>query len=69
VLKGKKPIEHIEQLEAHNAERKAMVGKTAIVFEYTARLLKEFILQKYNRKDLYLRKKQRFTLVLPITSI
>jgi len=47
-------------LEEHNAERKAMVGKavapaTYWVFEYTARLLKEFILQKYDREDLYLR--------------
>lgn len=47
-------------LEEHNAERKAMVGKTVApatywVFEYTARLLKEFILQKYGREDLYLR--------------
>lgn len=47
-------------LEEHNTERKAMVGKTVApatywVFEYTARLLKEFILQKYGREDLYLR--------------
>lgn len=47
-------------LEEHNAERKAMVGKTVAsatywVFEYTGRLLKEFILMKYNREDLYLR--------------
>jgi len=47
-------------LEEHNAERKAMVGKTVApatywVFEYTARLLKAFILQKYGREDLYLR--------------
>ena len=47
-------------LEEHNAERKAMVGRTVApatywVFEYTARLLKEFILQKYGREDLYLR--------------
>ena len=47
-------------LEEHNAERKAMIGKTVApatywVFEYTARLLKEFILQKYGREDLYLR--------------
>lgn len=47
-------------LEEHNAERKAMVGKTVAsatywVFEYTGRLLKEFILKKYNREDLYLR--------------
>lgn len=47
-------------LEEHNAERKAMVGKTVApatywVFEYTGRLLKEFILQKYDREDLYLR--------------
>lgn len=47
-------------LEEHNTERKAMVGKTVApatywVFEYTGRLLKEFILQKYDREDLYLR--------------
>lgn len=47
-------------LEEHNAERKAMIGKTVApatywVFEYTARLLKEFILQKCGREDLYLR--------------
>ena len=47
-------------LEEHNAERKAMVGKTVApatywVFEYTGRLLREFILKKYNRGDLYLR--------------
>lgn len=47
-------------LEEHNAESKAMVGKTVApatywVFEYTGRLLKEFILKKYNREDLYLR--------------
>lgn len=47
-------------LEEHNAERKAMVGKTVApatywVFEYTGRLFKEFIQQKYERKDLYLR--------------
>lgn len=47
-------------LEEHNAERKAMVGKTVApatywVFEYTERLLKEFIQSKYQREDLYLR--------------
>lgn len=47
-------------LEEHNAERKAMVGKTVApatywVFEYTERLLKEFIQAKYQRDDLYLR--------------
>lgn len=47
-------------LEEHNAERKAMVGKTVApatywVFEYTGRLLKEFIQLKYQRDDLYLR--------------
>lgn len=47
-------------LEEHNAERKAMVGKTVApatywVFEYTERLLKEFIQSKYQRDDLYLR--------------
>lgn len=47
-------------LEEHNAERKTMVGKTVApatywVFEYTERLLKEFIQSKYQRDDLYLR--------------
>lgn len=47
-------------LEEHNAERKTMVGKTVApatywVFEYTGRLLKEFIKSKYGREDLYLR--------------
>lgn len=47
-------------LEEHNTERKAMVGKTVApatywVFEYTGRLLKEFIQSKYQREDLYLR--------------
>ena len=47
-------------LEEHNTERKAMVGKTVApatywIFEYTGRLLREFILKKYNREDLYLR--------------
>ena len=47
-------------LEEHNTERKAMVGKTVVpatywVFEYTGRLLKEFIQSKYQREDLYLR--------------
>ena len=37
-----------------------MVGKTVApatywIFEYTGRLLREFILKKYNREDLYLR--------------
>lgn len=50
----------LKVLEEHNAERKAMVGKTVApatywVFEYTGRLLKEFILKKYDREDLYLR--------------
>ena len=50
----------LEVLEEHNTERKAMVGKTVApatywVFEYTGRLFKEFIQQKYERKDLYLR--------------
>ena len=50
----------LEVLEEHNAERKAMVGKTVApatywVFEYTGRLFKEFIQKKYERKDLYLR--------------
>lgn len=50
----------LEILKEHNAERKAMVGKavapaTYWVFEYTGRLLKEFIKSKYGREDLYLR--------------
>ena len=50
----------IEILEEHNAERKAMIGKTVApttywVFEYTGRLFKEFIKWKYSREDLYLR--------------
>lgn len=50
----------LEILKEHNAERKAMVGKTVApatywVFEYTGRLLKEFIKSKYGREDLYLR--------------
>lgn len=50
----------LEVLEEHNTERKAMVGKTVApatywVFEYTGRLFKEFIQQRYERKDLYLR--------------
>ncbi|EOA55158.1 hypothetical protein HMPREF1214_03942 [Bacteroides sp. HPS0048] len=50
----------LEILEDHNKERKAMVGKnlapaTYWVFEYTARLLTEYIKQKYQREDLYLR--------------
>ena len=47
-------------LDEHNAVRKTMVGKTVApatywVFEYTERLLKEFIQSKYQRDDLYLR--------------
>lgn len=50
----------LEVLTDHNKERKAMVGKTLApatywVFEYTARLLTEYIKQKYQREDLYLR--------------
>ena len=50
----------LEILKEHNAERKAMVGKTVAPatywgFEYTGRLLKEFIKSKYGREDLYLR--------------
>ena len=50
----------LDVLNEHNTERKAMVGKTVApatywVFEYTGRLFKEFIQQKYKRKDLYLR--------------
>lgn len=50
----------LEILMIHNQERKAMVGKalapaTYWVFEYSARLFKEYINQKYQREDLYLR--------------
>lgn len=50
----------LEVLADHNKERKAMVGKTLApgtywVFEYTSRLLTEYIKQKYQREDLYLR--------------
>lgn len=50
----------LEVLTDHNKERKAMVGKTLApaiywVFEYTAKLLTEYIKQKYQREDLYLR--------------
>lgn len=50
----------LEVLEEHNAERKAMIGKTVApatywVFEYTGRLFREFIQKKYAREDLYLR--------------
>lgn len=50
----------LKVLADHNKERKAMVGKnlapaTYWVFEYTARLLTEYIKQKYQREDLYLR--------------
>ena len=44
----------LDVLNEHNTERKAMVGKTVApatywVFEYTGRLFKEFIQQKYER--------------------
>lgn len=44
----------------HNEEQKIMIGKgvskaTYWISEYTVRLLKEFIQQKYKRDDLYLR--------------
>ncbi|NDV83530.1 site-specific integrase [Bacteroides sp. 51] len=50
----------LEVLAEHNAERKTMVGKgvapaTYWVFEYTERILKEFIKEKYKREDLYLK--------------
>ena len=55
-----KEISLLSLLEKHNKERKSMVGKTVApatywVFEYSGRLLKEFIQKKYNREDLYLR--------------
>ena len=50
----------LEVLDEHNSEQKAMIGKTVApatywIFEYSERLLKEFILNKYGRRDLYLR--------------
>ena len=50
----------LEVLDEHNSEQKAMIGKTVApatywIFEYSERLLKEFILNKYGRSDLYLR--------------
>ena len=50
----------LEVLDEHNSEQKAMIGKTVApatywTFEYSERLLKEFILNKYERQDLYLR--------------
>ncbi len=47
-------------LTEYNQERKKMVGKTIApatywVFEYTERLLKEYIKEKYHRGDLYLK--------------
>ena len=55
-----KEISLLSLLEKHNKERKSMVGKTVApatywVFEYSGRLLKEFIQKKYDREDLYLR--------------
>lgn len=49
-----------EVLTEHNKDRQAMVGKgvapaTYWVFEYTAKILKEFIKEKYSREDLYLK--------------
>ena len=50
----------LEVLREHNEERKKMVGKaispaTYWVFEYSERLLKDFIKEKFQRKDIYLR--------------
>lgn len=50
----------LQVLTEHNSHQKAMVGKTVApatywTFEYSERLLKEFILNKYERQDLYLR--------------
>ena len=47
-------------LREHNEERKMMVGKTVspatyYAFEHTERLLKQFIKEKYERNDVYLR--------------
>ena len=60
----------LDVLNEHNTERKAMVGKTVAlatywVFEYTGRLFKEFIQQKYKRKDLFKRGKLRFHSRIP----
>ena len=46
--------------DEHNEEQKKLVGKgvsksTYFISEYTDRLLKEFVKQKYKRTDLYLR--------------
>jgi len=46
-------------LREHNEERKTMVGKTVApatywAFEYSERLLSEFIKEKYDRNDIYL---------------
>ena len=50
----------LQVLTEHNSHQKAMVGKTVApatywTFEYSERLLKEFILNKYERLRLYLR--------------
>ena len=50
----------LQVITEHNSHQKAMVGKTVAsatywTFEYSERLLKEFILNKYERQDLYLR--------------
>ena len=50
----------LEVLREHNEERKKMIGKaispaTYWVFEYSERLLKDFIKEKFQRKDIYLR--------------
>ena len=47
-------------LEEHNEEKRTMVGKTVAPatmwqFEYTGRLLQEYITSKYKRNDLFLR--------------
>lgn len=50
----------LEVIREHNEERKKMVGKviapaTYWGFEYSERLLKDFIKEKFQRKDIYLR--------------
>ncbi len=55
---NEKPLFNV--FSQHNEEQKVMIGKggskaTYWISEYTVRLLKEFIQQKYKREDLYLR--------------
>ena len=50
----------LEVFEEHNKEQEKLVGNgvskaTYWISVYTVRLLKEFVLQKYKREDLYLR--------------